>query len=451
MEKPFKIFVVEDNDWYNKLIVHTLLLDPDYQVEAFFSAAELLKNLNKNPDLITLDYQLPDMKGMELLRKIKDFNSDIEVVVISEQENIDTAVELLKTGAYDYIVKEKTIRERLLNTVRNVRENVKLKDYVSELSKEVEQKYDFNNTIIGESPALKKSFDLIKKATETNINVMITGETGTGKELVAKAIHYNSKRKNKPIVSINMAAVPADLVESELFGHEKGAFTGATYARKGKFEEANNGTIFLDEIGELELNLQAKILRVLQEMEVTPLGSNKIIKIDCRIIVATNKNLKEEVKKGKFREDLYYRLLGLTIDLPPLRERDKDVLLLAKHFIKDFCKKNDLKEKTLDVGAKKKLLSYNFPGNVRELKSIVDLATVMSDTDEISAQDIILSSDDYLPEIRQEQLSLREYTYRIIQLCLKETDNNISLAAQKLDISQSKIYRFIKDGNIKID
>jgi two-component system response regulator AtoC len=442
---PFRVFVVEDNEWYNRLLVHSVSLNPDYVVESFASGSELLNNLNKNPNVITLDYLLPDLKGDDLLTKIKEYNEDIEVIVISEQENIETALGLLKAGAYDYIVKTKDIRDRLLNTINNIRKNTTLKARVSTLQREVEQKYDFQHSIIGNSPAIKKIFTLIEKAINTNITVTTTGETGTGKELVAKAIHYNSKRKDKPFVAINVAAIPTELIESELFGHEKGAFTGAAARRIGKFEEANNGTLFLDEIGEMDLTLQAKLLRVLQEKEITPVGSNKVIKTDCRIIVATNRNLKDEVKKGKFREDLYFRLYGLPIELPPLRERDNDVIILAKYFIESFCKDNDIQEKTLTSEAQRKLLSYNFPGNIRELKSIMDLSVVMSNNTQIDIDDIILSSDDALPEVLRDELTLREYNHRILTTYLKKHDNNINVVAQKLDISPSTIYRMLKE------
>jgi len=444
---PFKIFVVEDNEWYNRLIVHSISLNPDYVFESFYSGSELLENLNKNPDVITLDYLLPDFNGIDLLKRIKEHNEDIEVIVVSEQENIETAVELLKNGAYDYIVKSKDIKNRLLNTINNIRKHSNLKFRVSTLQKEVQNKYNFQNSIIGNSNAIKKIFGLIEKAINTNITVSATGETGTGKELVAKSIHYNSKRKDKPFVAVNMAAIPNELVESELFGHEKGAFTGAAFRRIGKFEEAHNGTLFLDEIGDLDFTIQAKLLRALQEKEITPVGGNKIIKTDCRIIVATNKNLKDEVKKGKFREDLYFRLFGLPIELPPLRDRDKDVLILAKYFIENFCKENDLEEKIISQEAQKKLLSYNFPGNIRELKSIIELAVVMSNNSEIKFDDIILSSDDALPEVMSKELTLRDYNHRILTTYLKKYDNNINLVAQKLDISQSTIYRMLKEEN----
>ncbi len=443
--KPFKIYVVEDNEWYNKLLVHNLSLNPDFVVESFLNGKELVAALTKKPDVVTLDYRLPDTDGESLLKKIKDYDANIEVIIISEQEEIETAVDLLKAGAYDYIVKSKDIKDRLINTVNHIKKNAKLKNQLVSLQKEVQGKYAFGKSIIGNSAALKKVFELIAKATETNISVTITGETGTGKEVVSKAIHYNSPRKDKPFVAVNMAALPAELIESELFGHERGAFTGADTRRKGKFEEAGGGTLFLDEIGEMDMNFQAKLLRVLQEKEVTRVGGNEVIKVNCRIIVATNRNLQEEVKNGKFREDLYYRLFGLPIHLPPLRERDNDTLLLAKFFIDAFCKENSMEPKSIDESARKKLLSYNWPGNIRELKSVVELATVMSSGKEITANDISLSANDALPNVLTDEMTMREYEIRIVNHYMQKCNNNTKLVADKLGIGQTTVYRLLKE------
>lgn len=443
--KPFKIYVVEDNEWYNKLLVHNLSLNPDFVVESFLNGKELVAALTKKPDVVTLDYRLPDTDGESLLKKIKDYDANIEVIIISEQEEIETAVDLLKAGAYDYIVKSKDIKDRLINTVNHIKKNAKLKNQLVSLQKEVQGKYAFEKSIIGNSAALKKVFELIAKATETNISVTITGETGTGKEVVSKAIHYNSPRKDKPFVAVNMAALPAELIESELFGHERGAFTGADTRRKGKFEEAGGGTLFLDEIGEMDMNFQAKLLRVLQEKEVTRVGGNEVIKVNCRIIVATNRNLQEEVKNGKFREDLYYRLFGLPIHLPPLRERDNDTLLLAKFFIDAFCKENSMEPKSIDESARKKLLSYNWPGNIRELKSVVELATVMSSGKEITADDISLSANDALPNVLTDEMTMREYEIRIVNHYMQKCNNNTKLVADKLGIGQTTVYRLLKE------
>lgn len=445
-KKPFTIFIVEDNEWYNKLLVHNLSLNPDFHIESFLSARELIDALVKEPDVVTVDYRLPDMDGERLLKRIKEYNPNIEVVIISEQEDIETAVDLLKAGAYDYLVKTKDIKERIHNSINHIRKHTGLRNEVATLKKEVQGKYSFEKSIIGTSPAMKKMFGLVEKAITNNITVTISGETGTGKEVVAKAIHYNSVRKEKPFVAVNMAAIPSELIESELFGYEKGAFTGANARRKGKFEEADTGTLFLDEIGEMDINFQAKLLRALQEREVIRIGSNMPVKTNCRIIVATNRNLQEEVKKGNFREDLYYRLFGLPIHLPPLRERDKDILVLAKHFIDAFCKENNMGAKGLSEDARKKLLSYRFPGNVRELKSLVELAVVMTSGNEITADDITLSTTDALPEILTDEMTLREYNRRIVKLYMKKCNSDTKQVADMLDIGQTTVYRLLKEA-----
>ena len=444
-EKPFKIFVVEDSEWYNRLLVHTLSLNPDFEIKNFFNGKDLLDNLFECPDIITLDYRLPDYTGMELLKRIREENNEVQVILISEQEDINTVVDLLKMGAYDYISKSDDIKDRLTNTVRNIRNGIGMKREISTLRKEVQKKYSFRDSILGESPAIKTVYDLIDKGLSTNITVVITGETGTGKELVAKAIHYNSKRKDKPFVTVNVSAIPSELIESELFGHEKGSFTGAAYRRIGRFEEADGGTLFLDEIGEMELSLQAKLLRALQEKEIVRIGSNKPIKTDCRIVVATNKNLKDEVKKGNFREDLYYRLLGLPIELPPLRERGNDILILARSFISKFCEENNLQVKKLSTLAQRKLLNYQFPGNVRELKSIVELAVTLSEGEAIEPADLVVDRGDPLSDIASDNLTLREYQIKIIKATLKKNNDDIKLAAEKLDIGISTIYRILKE------
>jgi two-component system response regulator AtoC len=444
-EQTLKVFVVEDNEWYRKLLVHTISLNPDYSVKAFETGKELLSAMDERPDVVTVDYRLPDMLGSELMEKIRNIHPETAILAISEQEDIETAVDLLKLGAYDYIVKSNDIRNRLLNTLQHVQKQAKLIQRIETLEKEVQDKYNFDQTIIGQSQPVKKLFELLRKAVTTNITVSITGETGTGKEVVAKAIHYNSPNRDLPFVAVNVAAIPKELFESELFGHEKGSFTGASTMRKGKFEEADGGTLFLDEIGELDPVFQAKMLRVLQEREITRIGSNTPIPFNCRIIVATHKNLQEEVRNGNFREDLYYRLYGLPIELPPLRERDKDIVLLATTFIKRFCAENKLEEKKLSTGAQQKLLGYQWPGNIRELKSVAELSVVLSSTNQIEPEDIMLSTNNVLPDVIGEELTLREYTRRIVQLYLSRYDNNTKLVAEKLDIGQTTIYRMLKE------
>ncbi|MDZ7742136.1 MAG: sigma-54 dependent transcriptional regulator [Bacteroidota bacterium] len=445
-QKPFSIFAVEDNEWYNRLLVHTLSLNPDYHVESFFIGKDLLEKLHERPDVITLDYRLPDTTGTELLRKIKDFDERIEVVIISEQDDIETAVDLLKHGAFDYIVKSNDIKERLLNTMQIIRRKAGMQDRIDVLEQEVQKKYDFNSMIIGNSVAMKRVMGMMEKAVNSNISLSISGETGTGKEVVAKAIHFNSSRKNKPFVPVNMSAIPSELFESELFGHEKGAFTGAVARRTGKFEEASGGTLFLDEIGETDLNFQPKLLRALQEKEITRIGGNERVKVDCRIIVATNRNLMEEVREEKFRKDLFYRLQGMPIELPPLRDREKDVLILARYFTENFAKENEEPLKSLSEGARKKLLAYDWPGNVRELKSVVELAIVMSQGDTLEEDDISFSSFDMMHELLPEEMTLREYDIRIVKYYMKKYDHKTKVVADKLGIGQTTVYRLLEEG-----
>ena len=444
-QEPVRIFIVEDDPAYTKFLQYVLSLNPDFEVTTFETGKECIENLYQKPSIITLDYSLPDMAGEQVLSEIKTHDNNIQVIIISAQEKIGTAVELLKLGAYDYIIKDEETKERLLNTINNARNNISLIRQIDDLKQEISEKYEFDKSIIGNSPALSKVFGLLEKAVKTNITVSITGETGTGKELVAKAIHYNSKRKKNPFVAVNIAAIPKDLMESELFGHEKGAFTGANTRRVGKFEEAEEGTIFLDEIGEMDLNLQAKLLRVIQEREISRIGGNDIIKLDIRLIVATHRDLAEEVKKGTFREDLYYRLLGLPVQLPPLRDRGKDIIILAKFFLTQFSKDNDLPALKLGAEAQEKLMNYPFPGNVRELKSIIELAAVMANEDEVNASDISFNSVSKETNFLFEEMTLRDYTFKIIRYFLEKYDNNVLQVADKLDIGKSTIYRYLKE------
>jgi len=448
--QKFKIFIVDDDPWYGEILEYYLAMNPDYELARFTNAKDCLASLSKKPDLITLDYSLPDGTGTEVLKKIKQVNANIPVIIISAQEDITTAIELLKAGVSDYFVKDDNTKDLLWNAVIRIREHQSLKEEVEHLREELGHKYDFTNLIKGNSPAIQKIFALIEKASRTNINVSVTGETGTGKEVVAKAIHFNSERKKKPLVAVNMAAIPRELIESELFGHEKGAFTGALARKIGKFEEANKGTLFLDEIAELDLSLQSKLLRVIQERELVRVGGNEKVSLDVRIIIATHKNLAEEVKKGAFREDLYYRVIGMPFELPPLRDRGNDILILAKHFLDDFCKQNKMPPVSISMQAKDKLMSYNFPGNVRELKAIIDLAAVMCNNNEIKPDDITFNSVSVNNQFLADEKTLKAYTVDIIRSFLKKYDNNVLKVAEKLDVGKSTIYKMIQEKEIVI-
>ena len=447
----YKIFIVDDDPWYSQILGHHLSLNPDFEVSRFESGGEFLKSIHLNPDLITIDYSMDDMNGDELLDKIKIWNSQVPVIVISGQEEVSVALELLKKGAYDYLIKDDNTKDLLWNSAVRARETQSLRDEVDQLHEELEQKFTFEKTIIGQSPAIHKTFKMMEKACKSNINVSITGETGTGKEVVAKAIHYNSERSKKPFIAVNMAAIPKDLVESELFGHEKGAFTGAIARKKGKFEETQGGTIFLDEIAELDLNLQSKLLRVVQEREVTRVGGSEVVKLNVRIIVATHKDLQKEVQENNFREDLFYRLMGLPIELPPLRDRGNDVLILAHHFIEVYAKENKQDKAKLSEDAREKLLKYNFPGNVRELKAMIDLAAVLCEENTITANDINYASTKGDQAFLTEEKSLRAYTCDIVKYFLQKYDNDVVGVAKRLNVGKSTIYKMISEKEIELN
>jgi two-component system, NtrC family, response regulator AtoC len=444
----YTIYMVEDDKWYGEILQYHLKLNPDYKVVQFETAKECLAKLHLNPDLVTVDFSLPDMKGDMLFQKIREQNPAVPVIMISSQEEVTVAVNLLKMGVNDYLVKDESTKELLWNSIIRIRETQNLKKEVEQLREELSQKFSFEKTIIGQSENLKKVFAMMEKAIKANINVSITGETGTGKEVVAKAVHYNSDRKRKNFVAVNMAAIPSELIESELFGHEKGAFTGALARKAGRFEEANGGTIFLDEIAELDLNLQSKLLRVLQERELIRVGGNEKVKLDVRLLVATHKNLAEEVKKGNFREDLYFRIMGLPIELPPLRERGNDILILAKHFADEFAKENKLGTVIFSQQAKEKLLQYSFPGNVRELKAVIELASVMCENGEIKPDDITFTSTKKEEIFSESDKTLRQFTCDIIRHYLRKNNNDVLAAAHRLDIGKSTIYKMIQTGEI---
>ncbi len=444
----YRIFIVEDDVWYGELLRHHLSLNPDYEIELFPTAKDFLAQLYKNPDVVCLDFSLPDMSGAKLLARIKAENSSVPVVIISGQEEISVAVDLLKSGATDYIIKGDNTRDLLWKSLQRIRENSELKREVEDLKEQLEEKFSFPNSLIGQSPALERVTSLVQKAARTNINVSITGETGTGKELVAKSIHFSSEKSKMPFVAVNMAAIPKDLVESELFGYEKGAFTGATATKKGRFEEAQGGTMFLDEVNEMDINLQSKILRVLQERELVRLGGNRTIRLDFRLICATQKNLADEVRNGRFSEDLYYRLIGLPIEMPPLRNRGNDVLVLARHFCDAFTTSNKMRHLDITEDAKQKLLTYPYPGNVRELRAVVELAVVMSDGKAIRSEDISFMTMSPDHNLMDKEKTLRKYTCEIISFYLQRYENNVVEVARRLDIGKSSIYQMIKDKEI---
>ncbi|MCC7513078.1 MAG: sigma-54-dependent Fis family transcriptional regulator [Bacteroidia bacterium] len=383
-----KIFIVEDDAMVATLIRQSLSKNPDFEIQHFESAEECLNNLHLNPDIITIDYHLPGMNGVGLMRRIKDYNASIMCILVSGQDSLEVVVDSYKSGAQDYIIKNDNLFVNLENSVKNLSMNVVLKKENEMLKDQIIDRHKYSN-IMGSSNAVLRILRLIQKVEKSNMMVLVTGQSGTGKELVARALHYNSPRARKNFVTVNMSAIPEELIESELFGHEKGAFTDARERRIGKFEEANEGTIFLDEIGEMPLSLQAKLLRVLQEKEIQRIGSNKTIKLDFRMVAATNRNLAVEVKEGRFREDLFYRIQGFLIHLPPLKERGDDIILLAKHFLDLYAQANKTPVAQLSNEAAKFMLYYEWPGNIRELKAVMERAAILADNATISVDDLM--------------------------------------------------------------
>ena len=440
-----KIIIAEDDRWYAEFIRHAISLTGEHDVQIVGTAKELYAKLSILPDIITLDCNLPDDKGEEVLDQIKSKYPEAHVIVISGQEDVQTAFNLINKGAVDYVVKNDGARNRIVHIIRSIIEKRGLKKQIVNLENEVRVKYNFKDTLISNAKSFENIYHLMQKASITNINVSIFGLTGTGKEVAAKAIHFNSNRAKYPFVAVNLASLSESLLESELFGYVKGAFTGANQDRKGRFEEANKGTIFLDEIAEISLATQVILLRVLQEMEISRVGSNKVLSLNCRIISATNKDLAEEVRKGNFRQDLFYRLIGLPIHLPKLIERDNDVMVLAQHFLEDYTHRNKLAAQSFNKDAIKKLMAYDYPGNVRELKSIIDLACVLSNDSLISAKDIVFNdlSNEHSNFISTDQ-TLKEHNKAFIENMLSKHDNDVRLVAKKLDIGKSTIYRIIK-------
>ncbi len=383
-----KIFIIEDDAMVATLIKQALSKNPSFDIHHFESAEDCISNLHLNPDIVTIDYHLPGMNGVGLMRKIKDYNSTIMCVIVSGQESLEVVVDAYKSGAQDYILKNDNLFVNIENSVANLSMSVVLKKENEMLKDQVIDRHKYTN-ILGNSSAVLRMLRLIQKVEKSNMMVLVTGQSGTGKELVAKALHYNSPRSRKNFVTVNMSAIPEELIESELFGHEKGAFTDARDRRIGKFEEANEGTIFLDEIGEMPLSLQAKLLRVLQEKEIQRIGSNKTIKLDFRMIAATNRNLSLEVKEGRFREDLFYRIQGFLIHLPPLKDRNDDVILLAKHFLNEFANANKVAPMQLSKEAVAFMLQYDWPGNIRELKAVMERAAILAEDGAIQKDDLM--------------------------------------------------------------
>ncbi|MDW8304547.1 MAG: sigma-54 dependent transcriptional regulator [Acidobacteriota bacterium] len=446
-----RILIVEDEELM-RVILSELLETEGYKVFTADSAESALEIFSsENIDLVLTDIRMSRMDGIELLDKIKSIDEDALVIILTAYSSVDSAVSALRKGAYDYITKP-FVNEELIKTVRNAIHQRELFRENRYLRRELNQHYSFSE-IIGTSESLQNVFRIVKKVSVTNATVLIQGESGTGKELIARAIHHNSLRANKPFIAVNCGALPETLLEAELFGHTKGAFTDAKTERKGLFRSAEGGTIFLDEISEMPASLQVKLLRAIQEHEVTPVGSNIPIKFDARIIAATNRNLEEEVKAGRFREDLFYRLNVIEINLPPLRERKEDIPLLAKHFVKKIAKEQNAPEKSIPREVMLALMAYDWPGNIRELETAIERAFILSQDEHIELESLpkkIIEHSQNSSEIRDPlgyRPTLEEIEKRYILEVLKSTNYDKVEAAQILGIDLSTLYRKLKKYN----
>ncbi|HON22208.1 MAG TPA: sigma-54 dependent transcriptional regulator [Syntrophales bacterium] len=384
--KEFKILIAEDDD-LNRQNLNELLESCGYEVHAVADGRQALETYVQDVyDLVVTDLRMPNMDGLELLKQVKELNAEQLVILVTGYGSVQTAVDAMKMGAFDYItkpLKDDLVRitvSRALSFARLKEENVDLKD-------RLQDKFDFGK-MIGYSDSMKKVFEKIEKVAKTDSTVLIHGESGTGKELVARAIHFNSDRKYRPLVPVNCGAIPEELLESELFGHEKGAFTGAIRTRIGRFELAQGGTIFLDEIGDMSPSLQVKVLRVIQEKQFERIGGVKTMTVDVRIITATNQDLEALVAAKKFREDLYYRINVIPIYLPPLRERGIDMAILANHFLKKFNEQKKRNVKAIDAKAMAALTSYPWPGNVREMENLIEMLVVMKEDGVVTLEDL---------------------------------------------------------------
>ncbi len=412
-----------------------------YRVDTAENGMEALKKLQEGPwDIALVDIKMPGMDGMELQRHIKRIDNTITVIIITAYATVDTAVDAMKEGAFDYLSKPvdpdklSILIRNAVNQRRLIAENIQLKQKVEELS--------LQDEIVGDSPQIKKILEMIDTVAKTDATVMIRGESGTGKELVAQAIHGKSNRRYFPIISINCGAFPEGLLESELFGHEKGAFTGAQYKRKGKLEMANGGTLFFDEIGNIAVKMQMDLLRVIESKQFTPLGSNKVVSVDFRIIAATNSNLEKKVAEQEFREDLYYRLNVFSIQIPPLRERPLDIPLIARYFLEKYARSMSKDVTDISPEAMKMLVQYNWPGNIRELRNTIERAlVVVGERDQIEPDDLNLL---FLSKTNPPGDSLEEIEKAHVQRILEQSDWNISRSAEILKIDRVTLYNKIK-------
>lgn len=445
-----KLLIVDDERHIREGLKRALEAD-GYDVELASDGQEALEKLEINDiDLIITDLKMPRISGEELMKIAMEKYPYIPVIILTGHGTIENAVEAMKNGAYDFLTKPLNI-DKLSLIVKRALENSSLKRQNRELLNQLKKKYSFEN-IIGKSTAMKKVFETIELVAPSRANVLIYGESGTGKEMIADAIHHNSPRRDKPYVKVHCAAIPETLLESELFGHEKGAFTGAVSRKRGRFELAHTGTIFLDEIGEISQQMQVKLLRVIQDREFVRVGGELPIKVDVRIISATNKNLKEEVERGNFREDLYYRLNVVSIFVPPLRERKDDIPLMVHKFIEEFAKENNKQIDGITNGALQALMAYHWPGNVRELRNVIESIVVLTKSKIITEQAL----PPYIFEKEDEQqvlklpagVSLKEAEKKLILFTLQNTGGNKTKASEILKIGRKTLHRKLAEYGI---
>jgi two-component system, NtrC family, response regulator AtoC len=452
------IFIVDDEQAISKLLSYWVKDKWKYDVEIFDNGEDMLRKLHARPDLILLDIMMPGLDGIETLKRVRQYDENLPVIMISAQGIIERAVDSLRLGAFDYFTKP-VDNQRLEASIKNAIKNYDLTKEVENLKENLKKEYSFDN-IISADGKMQDVFKLVSKVLNNEITVLIYGESGTGKELIARAIHYNGRRKERPFVVVNCASIPRELLESELFGHERGSFTGAHQRKLGKFEIANEGTIFLDEVGELEMMLQAKLLRVIQERTFERVGGTETIKTDVRIISATNRDLKQAVDHKEFREDLYYRLNSFPIYIPPLRHRKGDILIIAYYFLDLMNKKLGKDIKGFSKKAIKLIYDYAWPGNIREMENTIERSIILTETNMIDSDDLpphiknaegkgsyegsgsLFSDDDIIPFEKLKEESIKH--------ALRITNGNIVEAARKLQLGRATIYRLMEKYNIEL-
>jgi len=447
-----KILVADDEPSHRQMIEAVLAAEGYEVTQAEDGQAAISAIEDRFYDLVIMDIRMPNVDGIQALQKIKQISPDIPVIIMTAYASVGTAVDALKSSAYDYLIKPLDIEElkilvaKALHHHQLEQENIYLKERLND-------RFDFSN-IIGHSPAMKKLFETMALVAPSEATVIIVGESGTGKELIANAIHQNSPRKDRPFIKVNCAALPETLLESELFGHEKGAFTGAIARKQGRFQLAHKSSIFLDEIAEMAPATQAKILRVLQEREFEPVGSTQTIKVDTRVIAATNKNLEEEIREGRFREDLYYRLNVVTVDVPPLHLRREDIPILADFFLKPYAEKNRRLIKGFTPRATDLLMRYDWPGNVRELENIIERAVIMARGEMITPLEFPIDLQNLDEELKDSRIdltpgrSLKEVEKVMILRTLEEAGGNRTHAARILGISRRTLQLKLKEYGI---